>query len=653
MAGRGERANDGRARSSGSGRGDGGGPDSRSGRGWQAPDGTDRAAERGAGRPAPGAILKTGAFLACGAAALVVGLFAQPRFTSSSVAPREERKLFPELSDAAKATSLEIVRYDEGLATIKQFKVAQTGGVWVLPAFQNYPADAKDQLAAAATELVDREYVDLVSDSPGDHAKFGVVEPDPDKIKPGDTGVGELIDIRDGNGARLARLIVGKEYARAGGAKPLRYVRRAGQDPVYLVELDTSKFTMSFGDWIEKDLLKLSPWDVRKVVLDDYKLEAVDQGGQIGVEQVRKDRIELAYEDREAKWNLVALDSFASGKPEPQQLGENEELASARLNDLRNALGDLKIVDVVRKPAGLSVELKAEESFTGDREAIRSLQQRGFLPLRSGEILSTDGETIVGMRDGVEYVLRFGAATAVGGADAAAEAGAAEGQQQQDGRYLLVMARFNEALLEKPRLDPVPDGPIAPAAEPKAPAAPATEAAPAAPETPPANDAPPTADAPPAADPAPPAADAATPLPAAPGEQGEQGAAGQSGATAAEQPAAPPTAPAGEGATAPAAPNAASAADALKAADEAEAKAQQQLEERRRIERENRRRQDEYDDKVKGAQKRVRELNARFADWYYVVPAKEYARIHLDRAGVIQPKSSAPAEPAPPGIPPQ
>jgi len=602
---------------------------------------------------ASAAFRRTATFLAVGAGLLLLGgwLNLRPALRQRAVVGEDEQAkvLFPDLADASKAASLEIVSFDDATATLKPFKVVRSEGVWVLPSHENYPADAKDQLAAAATELVDREYVDMVSDSPGDHAKFGVVEPDPDKIKPGDTGVGELIDIRDGNGARLARLVVGKEYARAGGAKPLRYVRRAGQDPVYLVELDMSKFTTSFGDWIEKDLLKLSPWDVRKVVLDDYKLEAVDQGGQIGVEQVRKDRIELAYEDREAKWNLVALDSFASGKPEPQQLGENEELASARLNELRNALGDLKIVDVVRKPAGLSAELKAEESFTGDREAIRSLQQRGFLPLRSGEILSTDGETIVGMRDGVEYVLRFGAATAVGGADAAEEAGAAEGQQQQDGRYLLVMARFNEALLEKPRLDPVPDGPI----EPTAPAAPATEAAPAVPEAPPANDAPPPADAPAAADPAPPSADAATPPPAAPGEQGEQGEAGQSGATAAEQSAAPAAAPAGEGTTAPAVPGAASAADALKAADEAEAKAQQQLEERRRIERENRRRQDEYDDKVKGAQKRVRELNARFADWYYVVPAKEYARIHLDRAGVIQPKSSAPPEAGPPGIPPR
>ena len=80
------------------------------------------------------------------------------------------------------------------------------------------------------------------------------------------------------------------------------------------------------------------------------------------------------------------------------------------------------------------------------------------------------------------------------------------------------------------------------------------------------------------------------------------------------------------------------AADALKKADEEEAKAQAAVEERRRVERENRRKQEEYDGKVEAAQKRVRELNARFADWYYVVSDAECAKIRLDRDAVIQTK---------------
>ncbi len=513
---------------------------------------------------------RTGAFLLAGAAAVALGWWVQPTYRQTAVKTEAERVLFPDLTDVQKAAALEIVKYDEGLATLQPFKVVQSGGVWVLPSHQNYPADARDHLAAAATELVDLGALDVVSESAADHETYGVIEPDPDRIKPGMTGVGELVEIRDAGGTKIARLVVGKEDKRpgsaAGGGKKLRFVRKAGQDPVYRVEIDTSKFTTKFDDWIEKDLLKLSPWDVRRVVLDDYTLGAVDNGGRMQVVQDRKDRIDAAYDDKGAKWSLTKLESFGGGaEAKEETLGEGEELASAKLNDLRNALGDLKIVDVVRKPAGLSADLKAEEKFTGDEEAVRSMRQRGFLPLKSGDILSTDGETIIGMKDGVEYVLRFGAGTSLGTQMASEEKeGAAKEDADDTGRYLLVMARFNESLLPKPQLDPVPEAPEGAAAEPK-------EGVEAKPEG------------------------------DAPGEK---------------------------------------AADRLGAADEAEAKAQAALEERRRVERENRRRQDEYDDKVKAAQRRVRELNARFADWYYVVPAKEYAKIHLSRNSVVQPKGA-------------
>jgi len=520
---------------------------------------------------------KTALFLLGGLGMLLLGAAVQPRFKSRKIEADEQRVLFAELSDAAKAASLEIVKYDEELATLAPFKVVQSGGVWVLPSHQNYPADAKDHLAAAATELVDLKALDVVSTSPADHATFGVIEPDPEKIKPGMTGIGELVEVRDATGTKLARLVIGKEDKRpstgmaATPGRGLRFVRKAGQDPVYRIEIDTSKFTTRFDDWIEKDLLKLSPWDVRRLVLDDYTLGAVESGGRIRVEQNRKSRIDLAYDDKDAKWSLLKLEAFADGKTaKEEKLPEGEELASGKLNDLRNALGDLKIINVARKPAGLSAELKAEEKFTGDPEAVTSMQQRGFLPLKSGDILSTDGETIVGMKDGVEYVLRFGAGTTVAGdaKDDAKEGGAA-GEGETAGRYLLVMARFNEGLLEKPKLDPVPDVPDEPAKK-----------------------------------------------ESAEGKEGEKK----------------------EG----------DAAEKLKAADEAEAKAQAALEEKRRVERENRRKQDEYDDKVKAAQKRVRELNNRFADWYYVVSNKEYAKIHLTRDAIAQKKEAEPKEPQPP-----
>ena len=536
-------------------------------------------------------LVRTGLFLLGGLGMLLLGASMQPRFKGSEVKPEEQRVLFPELSDASKAASLEIVSYDDELSTLHPFKVLQSGGVWVLPAHQKYPADAKEQLAAAATALVDLKMLDVVSKSPGDHETYGVIEPDPEKIKPGMTGVGQLVEIRDGSGNKLARLIIGKEDKRRVGAdsggRTLRFVRKAGQDPVYRVEVDTSKFTTSFGDWIEKDLLKLSPWDVRRLGLEDYALVAVESNGRVGVQLDRKYRIDLAYDDKDAKWSLVKLEAFSKeGEPKEEKLAEGEELASGKLNDLRNALGDLKIVDVARKPSGLSAELKAEESFTNDREAVTSMQQRGFLPLKTGEILSTDGETIVGMKDGVEYVLRFGAPTTVAGDSKAGDSKLGDeqgkgGKPEKDaadetsGRYLLVMARFNEQLLEKPTLEPLPD-------------APADEAK----------------------------------------KEEDGGKDGEKKDVEAAEEKKP------------------DAAESLKKADEAEAAAQVALENRRRVERENRRKQDDYDDKVKAAQKRVRDLNGRFADWYYVVSDKEYAKIHLGRNSMVQKVEAKAAQPA-------
>ena len=59
------------------------------------------------------------------------------------------------------------------------------------------------------------------------------------------------------------------------------------------------------------------------------------------------------------------------------------------------------------------------------------------------------------MKDGVEYVLRFGAGTTVteaGKAGSEEDGDAPEESAETAARYLLVMAQFNENLLEQPDL---------------------------------------------------------------------------------------------------------------------------------------------------------------------------------------------------------
>ena len=492
------------------------------------------------------------------------------------------------MTDAEKASSLEIIRYDDELATLYPFKVIKSGGVWVLPSHQNYPADAKDQLAAAATELVDLKTLDEVTSRAIDHELYGVIEPDQEKIKPGMTGIGQMIEIRDASGSKLARLIIGKEDKQSGvggGSRRLRFVRKAGQDPVYRVEIDTSKFTTRFGDWIEKDLLKLTPWDIRSVELDNYSLSAVESGGRLEVRQQRDEKISLEYDDKESSWLLSSFETFPDEESSDSvavDLQENEGIDSTKLNDLRNALGDLQIIDVARKPAGLSSDLKAAESFVNDVEAVSSLQQRGFLPLPSGLILSTEGQTVIGMKDGVEYVLRFGAGTTVtdpGQTDSDQGDDAAVESAETTARYLLVMAQFNEDLLEQPEL---------------------------------------------------------AALPSLPEDNKETNEDSKESETAASEEGKDGEISGGEKAS----PDQdLTAADLLKQADEAEAAMQKAIESRRQVESENRRKQESFDEKMAEGKKRVDELNGRFADWYYIVSDEEYKKIHLDRKAVIKMKA--------------
>ena len=542
------------------------------------------------------AMRKTAGFLGAGLLLLALGWAVQPRFKPATLKPAVERVLFPELTDAEKAASLEIIRYDDELATLYPFKVIKTGGVWVLPSHQNYPADAKDQLAAAATELVDLKALDVVTERAADHEVYGVIEPDQEKIKPGMTGVGQLIEIRDASGSKIARLIIGKEDKQAGvgsGSRRLRFVRKAGQDPVYRVELDTSKFTTQFGDWIEKDLLKLTPWDVRSVELDNYTLAAVESDGRLEVRQQRSEKMQLSYDDKASSWQLTSLETFPnedSAESVSEELKNNEEVDSTKLNDLRNALGDLQIIDVARKPAGLSADLKAAESFVNDVEAVSSLQQRGFLPLPSGAILSTEGQTVIGMKDGVEYVLRFGAGTTVTepGKAGAGEDGDASGESAETAaRYLLVMAQFNEGLLEKPELAELPSLPEGDGKD----------------------------------------ADSTEQLE----DEKSEDEKSEKDATSDEKE------PADSDVT---------AADLLKQADEAEAAMQKAIEDRRQVERENRRKQESYDEKVVEGKKRVAELNGRFADWYYIVSDEEFEKIHLNREAVIKAKAESASDTA-------
>ena len=180
------------------------------------------------------------------------------------------------------------------------------------------------------------------------------------------------------------------------------------------------------------------PADIRGVIVNDYSIDEFSQ------RLIQGETVTLAYDQQDSSWSLEGL-------------GENEKLVEARLTDLRRGLDDLQIIDVHRKPAGLSSELRAEDTLQLDTEAVQSLQRRGFY-ISGGRLLSNQGETIVQTEGCMQYRLRFGEiAVPRGGTDAADDESSGGDGSSDTGRYLFVTAECNPDLIPKPQLMELPD----------------------------------------------------------------------------------------------------------------------------------------------------------------------------------------------------
>ncbi len=684
---------------------------------------------------------KTGIFWCVALVTLAVGVSVAWRPTSDDGEVVAGTIMFPEFTDPLAASSMKIVTFDEEKGTLATFEVRKDRetGLWTIPSRGGYPADAVQQMTDAANALVNLKILDVQTSNAEDHDDLGVAEPKLEDLEIGDEGVGRLVTFKDDSQNTLASLIIGDKTK---DSDEQLYVRIPGQDPVYVVKLDEAPLTTTFQDWIEKDLLQLSSIDIQDIEVKDYN-SSINLGGQVSLDR----NYDATFNHDGTDWTLTSLMEYTSDNPfappVPVTPPADEELNDSRLNEMKNALDDLKIADVGRKPEGMSATLRADQDLLTDKDAVSSLLQRGFFPIQSGaeyDILSANGEMTVGLKDGVQYVMRFGNISGVSDDEAAAEEGDAAGGVN---RYLLVMAQLDESKIPVPDLQKVPEtladlkamlepeaeSPAAdaaeePVAEPKEPAAekpadnesdaagdeespaatePAAAKEPAATEA--GNDEPSTQE-PPAnaseAAPDPASDDAVSETPDAevpdaevpdaevpdaevpdaevpdaeasesgqtegsgggeatgsgPGlqqeasdnsdsqESGDQPASDESAAASddAKEPSSEVSSqqPADESTTEPESVD----ADAPKAAAQAEAAApksewdsmtdeekQERLEaEQEKITKENQRKMDERKDKLEAAKRRVRELNQRFADWYYVIAEDTYAKLRIGR----------------------
>ncbi|KAA1262366.1 hypothetical protein LF1_49300 [Rubripirellula obstinata] len=599
----------------------------------------------------------------CGVAAVVAGLATFVAWPSATKPTDEQagKMLFAEFKDPLAAASMKIVTFDEEQGKLDTFEVRKDREteLWTIPSRDGYPADAIEQMKVAANALVDVKILDVQTTNAEDHDDLGVVEPKMETLEVGDEGVGRLVTFKNEKQDTLASMIIG-DAVKEDESK--RYVRIPNQDPVYVVKFDDSSLTTNFTDWIEDDLLQLSSIDIDQVEIKDYTASL----GQRGISLNRRYTAVVDQENND--WKLAKLSEYDEKDPrkEPvdRELSGDEPLNKTKLNEMKNALDDLKIVGVFRKPEGVSETLKASKDLLSDQEAITSLAQRGFYPIDVGpdgqaEILSANGELSVSLDAGVKYLLRFGN---IAGVSDGGDGG--DGDEADDtgvNRYLFVTTMVDQSKFPAPELQSVPqtleemDALMAPPEEEQeavetepveeveAEADEATgEEATGEEETEEATEAGAemTSEEPAQAEASKEVSkEVSEESPAEDVTEGETEASGEGEATGSGQ------AQSGDvDEDAPAVEEVEADAEEAKADEEIPAESGLTDEERQelleaaqeKITKSNQRLLDARKDQLAEAEKKVNDLNARFADWYYVIPETTYTQLRISQEELLK-----------------
>ena len=408
---------------------------------------------------------KTIAFLGAAGLAIGLALLTRPVEVEQSQGIKQGEFLLGTDFSPTKVAGMEIVTWQKGVK--KAIKIKQSDSGWFIHRdnFQ-YPADADNQLGPVATSLAALKVHRQETDKQGDHAKFGVLDPSiPDETQKaeGEEGkIGKLLTLMDRGSKSLAKLILGNKTEDENSA--YRYVRIPGDSTVYSVQFSDhiyDKATTQFAQWVEKDFLDLDHNEVKRIHLDNYKIVQtmvqvpnMPQGFQMAQpEQQPGTKHTFVYTD--GNWTSPNV-----------KLAETESLNQEILDEMKESFDDLEIIDVEKKPAGKIKELlaklwksqneKNQQAFQTHRNKLaeigNSMGAKGFhlqvtqtVAGLQESIFSDDGEIKVGMKDGVEYVLRFG--KIYRGQDAVEDTKA---------RFLLAQAQVNDALLGPLDLEPVP-----------------------------------------------------------------------------------------------------------------------------------------------------------------------------------------------------
>ncbi len=230
----------------------------------------------------------------------------------ASSAQAGRTRLFPELS--GRINDVTEVRLEKSgkSATLKR-----TGSQWELADRGGYPA-LFENVKELAVRVADLEIEEAKTKKKENHAKLGLEWP-PSSTVEGEEGEAGLLTFKDASGQELASLVVGKSEWQ--GDKPKVFVRRAGEDQVYLcAPRQTLEVDPEVKRWIDPKFIDLLG----------------DRVQTVSIEHADGERVEIGRSaENHTKFIVQNLPLGQNERYEGVASGVAQALAGAQLDDVR------------------------------------------------------------------------------------------------------------------------------------------------------------------------------------------------------------------------------------------------------------------------------------------------------------------------------
>lgn len=324
---------------------------------------------------------------------LICWLVYQPHLPD--VKPKEKigQKLLDSFNDVSKMNRLEFSRINpktgelESLILIRDKKNLQ----WTIPSLSNFPAENAEEIAKVVAPLMQLTILDVVDETLASselskterlHRECGLLNPfsyialdqesNSEEEEPNlSVGSALSVKIEGENNDVLVDLLIGSRISESSETRDDRYVRFSNDDVVYIVdfsgdstqEIGTTEFTeytnrVSFEpiDWVDRDLLRISRWDVLYLTLRDYTFSLVKTDSGFEQTKIQQNGVAIFKQTPENSlsriWSLNKLFQY-DGKWTENREFNVESVQNDVLNDTIDVLGSMEILDVRKKPESL------------------------------------------------------------------------------------------------------------------------------------------------------------------------------------------------------------------------------------------------------------------------------------------------------------